>query len=253
MISIVILGSGNVAFHLYTTLLEIDDINVIQVFGRNNKTLERFNESIEITTHPEHIKSADLYLIAVNDDAIPDVAELLDKKTGLVCHTSGGVQMDVIKAKRKGVFYPLQSFTMNREIDFNTIPICIEATEESDLALLRTMGLKISRSVHEISSAQRQYLHLAAVFANNFSNHLFYIASELCKEQKLSFELLKPLLHESIAKLGHANPKKAQTGPARRGDNLTMQKHLDQLKSPIQKKIYQLLSESIKTTYEEKL
>ena len=139
----------------------------------------------------------------------------------MVVHTSGSVPIDTISAKRKGVLYPLQSFTKEKEIDFSTVPLCIEASNKDDLVVLKKLANTISKSVFEVSSIQRAQIHLAAVFANNFSNHMYTIANELCEKEGLPFDLLKPLIMESTAKLQVLKPDKAQTGPAIRNDILT--------------------------------
>ncbi|MDT0607341.1 Rossmann-like and DUF2520 domain-containing protein [Croceitalea rosinachiae] len=253
MLSFVLIGTGNVATHLFNAFLNVDEVAIKQVFGRNRETLKYFSEHCSITTNIDAIVNADIYLIAVTDDEIASVSEIVSRKPGIVAHTSGSISMASIRSKRKGVFYPLQSFTKNKEIDFTKIPICIEASDEKGLSTLNTFANFLTESVNEISSEKRKKLHLAAVFANNFSNHLFQIAQELCETESLPFELIQPLILETVDKLSVLNPKKAQTGPARRNDVLTMQQHLDELNNPIHKKIYQLLSQSIKETYEKKL
>ena len=168
-------------------------------------------------------------------------------------HTSGSVAINELQTKRKGVFYPLQTFSKDVAVDFSNIPVCIEANNAADLKTLNGLASQLTNSVHEISSEQRIKLHLAAVFINNFSNHLYQIAHQICKDDAISFELLKPLIQETANKIRILNPEEAQTGPAMRNDILTMQRHLSDLKDPIHKKLYQMLSESIKQAHEKKL
>lgn len=253
MLSIVLLGTGNVAHHLFDAFTELDDVLVKQVYGRSPKSLASFATKCDTAFNPESIVDADIFIIAVSDDAIAEVSSLVSSKKGLVTHTSGNVSIDAIQTKRKGVYYPLQTFTNGKAVDFSTIPICIEADEPTDLKILKTLAKKITKSVYVISSKQREKLHLAAVFANNFTNHMYSIGNEICKKEGLPFNLLKPLIKETADKLRFLTPEKAQTGPAKRDDVLTMQKHLDALESPLNKKIYQLISESIKDKNEEKL
>lgn len=253
MLSLVIIGTGNVATHLYSAFLNTEGVIIKQVFGRNQEHLKYFSERSNTTSIADDIIEADIYLVAVSDNAIEPVSQTIPYKKGIVAHTSGSVPMSEILHQRKGVFYPLQTFTKDKEINFEKIPICIEAHETEDLILLKHLAGLLSGSVYEVRSEQRKKLHLAAVFANNFSNHLFQIAKEICEKEMLPFELLRPLIIETAEKLRNLDPKDAQTGPARRNDLLTMQKHLEELDNPLHKKIYQLLSESIKETYEKEL
>ncbi|MFD2587135.1 Rossmann-like and DUF2520 domain-containing protein [Croceitalea marina] len=253
MLSVVLIGTGNVAHHLFDAFYPKEDIQVIQVFGRNIRSLSSFEAKCAVTSVPENIIDADVYIVAVNDDAISEVSKLLVTKKGMVVHTSGSVSKDNVVAARKGVFYPLQTFSPKKEVDFSSIPICIEADTLQDLKILEVLAHKISERVHLVSSAQREKLHLAAVFVNNFTNHMYVIGQEICSKEELPFDLLKPLISETANKLRFLSPDKAQTGPAKRNDILTMQKHLDALENPIQKKLYQLISESIKEQNEKKL
>ncbi len=253
MHSIVLLGSGNVAHHLFDAFSKVNSVTITQVYGRTEASLAHFNKKCSVTTNPSQIQDATVYLLAVNDDAIIEVSGLVKNKKGLVCHTSGAVSLKNLITARKGVFYPLQSFTKNQGIDFKNIPICVEAETNTDILLLQEIASTISNNVHAINSDQRRKLHLAAVFVNNFTNHLFQKGAEICQQEGLSFELLKPLIQETVDKLHDLAPKAAQTGPARRNDTNTMQRHLDELKHPLDKKLYQLLSESIKNTYEKEL
>lgn len=252
MQSVVLIGTGNVSHHLFEAFLDTS-VQIIQVYGRNSTMLEKFGHRAKITTNIDEIIDADVYIVAVNDDAIKSISENLKHKYGLVVHTSGAISIAELKSKRKGVFYPLQSLTKDSKVDFSNNPICIEAGSDEDLKLLKKLALQVSNNVQEITSEQRKKLHLAAVFANNFTNHMFEIAQKLCESEKISFELLKPLIHETANKIRFLDPGQAQTGPAKRNDVLTMQRHLEELNDPMHKKIYQIISESIKRSREEKL
>ncbi|GMN08693.1 DUF2520 domain-containing protein [Croceitalea sp. MTPC9] len=247
MFSIVLLGTGNVAHHLFDIFQLQKDIQVKQVFGRSSNALSHFSIKCDTTTNTKHIIDADIYIIAVSDSSIAKVSELLLDKNGLVVHTSGSVPMNAIKSKDRGVFYPLQTFTKDKKVDFSEIPICVEANSDKDLKTLKLLAGKISSSINEISSLKRKKLHLAAVFANNFTNHMYSIASEICAEENLPFDLLKSLIEETTDKLRFLSPGEAQTGPAKRNDVFTMKNHLQELANPMHKKLYQLLSESIKS------
>ena len=254
MISVVILGTGNVAKHLFDAFWDIEEVNVRQVIGRNDYTLSYFKDKVDRSTDFSKIEEADIFLIAVSDDAVAEVAQFLNRKKGIVAHTSGSVPISALGNQvRRGVFYPLQSFSEGKSINFKTVPLCIEAENKKDLKLLQQLAQLVSLEVHEISSDQRKSIHLAAVFANNFSNHLFTIASEICTDNNLPFSILTPLIKETVHKLDFLVPLEAQTGPAKRNDLKTMESHLNQLKNKNYQDIYSLLSKSIKEKYGKKL
>lgn len=246
MVSIVIIGSGNVAQHLITAFLQSDEIELIQVFSRQKESVSHLISSDKIVSDYVEIKQADLYLIAVSDNAIADVSAKLPFENRLVAHTSGSMPMEILDSKnRRGVFYPLQTFTKNKPVDFKEIPICLEAEDEKDYKAIETVAKTISTVVQSISSEQRKALHVAAVFVCNFVNHLYKIGNEICEENQLSFELLKPLIIETAQKIIHLSPENAQTGPAKRNDSETINTHLNFLSDENQKEIYKLLTKSI--------
>ncbi|WP_422351302.1 Rossmann-like and DUF2520 domain-containing protein [Flagellimonas sp.] len=253
MISVVILGTGNMAQHLCQTFSKTDSIQLIQVYGRNQGNLRWFFSYAELCSEPKDIAKADVYLIAVSDQAIEEVSgHLLDKK-GIVAHTSGATPMNILSAENRGVFYPLQTFTKDKTVDFDSIPICLEAQNEESLGVLQDLAQAISSKVHLINTEQRRQLHLAAVFTNNFTNYLYGIGEAICKRNKISFDLLKPLIQETSNKIMSLPPKEAQTGPARRGDEKSMNQHLSLMSDRTEQEIYRLLSKAIKTTYEKEL
>lgn len=254
MISITILGTGNVAKHLFDAFMVNNDIEIIQIYGRTENALSQFNHQVNTTTDLSKLKAADIYLVAISDDAIAEVSKLLVDKKGLIAHTSGSVAINVLPKKNsRGVFYPLQTFSAHRKVNFKEIPICIEAENEADFELLHQLASAISDKVIQINSDQRKALHLAAVFANNFTNHIYNIAQEICMQKSVPFELLLPLIKETAEKIQDLTPLEGQTGPARRNDKGTLKKHLAQLQKKEHKKIYSLLSKSIQKTYGKKL
>lgn len=253
MLSVVILGTGNLAIHLFRAFSASTGARVVQVVGRNPESLRSFSAHVAITSDYAAIKDADVYLIAVKDEAITEVSHHLDGKKGVVVHTSGAVGMDALTPENRGVFYPLQTFTKGKDIDFGKVSICIEAKEEQSLALLKLLAHALSQNVHEVNSEQRKKLHLAAVFVNNFTNHLYGIGEEICEKEGLSFELLKPLILETAEKIQSMSPKEAQTGPARRNDQKSMQDHLKLLNNDKHIALYNLMSEAIKQVYEKEL
>jgi len=176
------------------------------------------------------------------------LAKELNFKDKLVVHTSGSLPMDVLKevSSNFGVFYPLQTFSKSRKADFKSIPICIEANTADNENHLVDLGTSISGNVQHINSEERKILHLAAVFACNFPNYMYTIAEQILARNKLDFNFLKPLIEETAAKVQTIDPHNAQTGPAKRGDKIIMNQHLELLKdSPGFKDIYKLISSEI--------
>jgi len=250
MISIVLIGTGNVARHLFDTFRLCPETKVVQVLGRHEKNLDYFREFSGTSSDFKKLLPADLYIIAVNDDAIPSVSQLITDKNGIVVHTSGSISMDELSHHdHRGVFYPLQTFSEERKIDFKKVPICLESKQKEDLELLKRLAHLLSDHVYEISSEQRKSLHLAAVFASNFTNHLYHIGNTICRENQISFDILKPLILETAHKIEDLSPHDAQTGPAKRGDKRTMKKHMEELGDSGHKEIYMLLSRSIEKEY----
>jgi len=245
MIKIAIIGSGNVAQHLVAAFSENAETEVIQVFSRKNVAFANVNPE-KITSNFYDLRAADLYIIAVSDDAIAEVSAQLPFENRLVVHTSGSVAMEVLDPKnRKGVFYPLQTFTKNKPTDFKVIPIGLESQNAADYLLLEKVAKSISNAVFNISSEQRKALHVAAVFVNNFVNHLYKIGNDICTEHQIPFEILKPLITETAQKINTLSPDDAQTGPAKRNDQHTISAHLDFLSDANQKNIYNILTQSI--------
>jgi predicted short-subunit dehydrogenase-like oxidoreductase (DUF2520 family) len=246
MISITIIGSGNVAQHLIKAISKSSSLELVQVYARNHEEILQLVASDKIISEPSQLKNADLYLIAVSDDVIKSVSEAIPFRDKLVAHTSGSVAIiDLSDANRKAVFYPLQTLSKHKEINFKEIPICIEAQNEMDLDLLKTVANSISDKVFEINSEQRKALHVAAVFVSNFTNHLYKIGNDICIKHHVPFEILSPLILETAFKIQTLAPIEAQTGPAKRKDTQTINKHLSLLTDENQKEIYKILTKSI--------
>lgn len=246
MIKVVLLGYGNVNTHLLKALSQTDKVNVVQVYNRRAITLPPELKSIPCIDNLDELEEADVYIIAISDDSIHDFSESLPFENRLVVHTSGGVDMDMLSSKnRRGVFYPLQTFSKQREVDFRTIPICVEADDPADLKLLHSLGELISDTVTEIDSKKRAKLHVAAVFVNNFVNHIYHIAGDILAEDNISFDLLAPLIQETAKKIETLSPEAAQTGPAKRNDRKTIEKHQQLINNPKYKEVYALLSQLI--------
>ncbi|SHG34968.1 Rossmann-like and DUF2520 domain-containing protein [Flagellimonas flava] len=253
MLSVIVLGTGNLAHHLSQVFYSCPDLDLIQVYGRNKDNLKPYQVYAPTCSEPLKIKDADVYIIAVKDNAIRTVSQLVADKKGMVVHTSGAMEMKSIAHENSGVFYPLQTFSKERALNFNTIPVCIEAKQQKGLEVLEKLGASISKRVHHIDSEQRKKLHLAAVFVNNFTNYLYSVGEDICEKEKLPFDLLRPLILETAEKVQGMSTFRAQTGPARRGDSKSVEKHLELLEQSQEQILYKLLSEAIKTRYEEKL
>ncbi|MCG1036937.1 Rossmann-like and DUF2520 domain-containing protein [Polaribacter sargassicola] len=227
MISVLLIGKGNVATHLYNAFLKADTIDVTQISSRN------------LTIVP----NADITIIAVSDDAIAEVSSKINNN--FVVHTSGACAITELNNKnRKGVFYMLQTFSKGKKVDFKKVPFCLEATNKKDLQLLEKLAKSIGQNVYHINSEQRKALHVSAVFVNNFSNHMYKIGNDICKDHNVPFKILEPLIKETVLKIETLSPEEAQTGPAIRNDKKTIENHLELLNKK-QQKIYKTLTKSI--------
>ena len=256
--TITLIGAGNVGYHLgkrcYKKGLVID-----QVYSRNIENAQFLAKKIKARPVDDlrEIKAiSDLYIIAVKDDAIEGVAAKLGQNKGmkqqLVVHTSGAASSQTIAKyfKNFGIFYPLQTFSKNRKVRFSTIPICVDGRNKSVRKKLVIVGKKISKKVAIITDKERGIIHVAAVVVNNFSNHLFHLGREITTTEKINFNLLKPLILETVLKIETQAPYDMQTGPARRNDQKTIKKHLDYLqKFPEYAQLYTLLTKSIQDAY----
>ena len=252
MIKVVLIGSGNVAQHLIQAFAKSKEIEVSQVFSRRKEIIIPLLDSRKITTDFNDLVEADLYIIAVSDDAVAKVSSQLPFKNRLVVHTSGSVPINSLDNKnRRGIFYPLQTFTKGKEVDFSQIPICLESENDPDFELLEKAAKSISNNVFKSNEKQRKALHISAVFVNNFVNEMYRIGNEICEENKVPFEILKPLILETVNKVMTLSPKEAQTGPAKRNDIQTIEAHLDFLSNENHAKIYKILTQSIQNNGKE--
>lgn len=250
MITLVLIGAGNVATHLYKAFKASKNISIVQWYNRSTEHIKQFRNDTAICDDITKLKKADVYLIAVSDDAIAKISDSLPFENRLIVHTSGSVNVhDLNKKNKRGVFYPLQTFSKDVDIDFCDVPICVEALEKENLPTLKLLAREINSPVYKISTDQRQTLHLAAVFVNNFTNHLFRIAHEITDIKQINFDILKPLILETAKKVQHISPYMAQTGPALRKDKSTLKRHLKQLEKQSHKDIYTLLTNSIQQTH----
>ncbi|WP_454800743.1 Rossmann-like and DUF2520 domain-containing protein [Mucilaginibacter phyllosphaerae] len=247
---ITIIGSGNVATHLAAAFKNAGH-RIVQVYSRNmqNAALLAYHVGAEaINTHQNISPDTDLFILAIKDDAITSFVPYLSLYNKLIAHTSGAVNIqELLNATlNAGVFYPLQTFSRTKEVNFREVPMCIEGADEAITKFLEALARDISNNVYRVNSAQRKVLHLAAVFACNFTNHLYAISGQLLSGSGMGFDMLRPLIAETADKIKEHLPGNVQTGPAVRNDEQTMNTHLQMLQQqPRLQQIYTLLSQDI--------
>lgn len=245
---IVIIGSGNVAYHLAKAFV-LNNIPLAQIFGRNKKELEKIAAELHIPYSTEKLEDADLYIICVSDNSVESVSTIITKKDCLVAHTSGSLPKEALTGEyRKASFYPLQTFSKSKALDYTQIPFFIETENEKDKELLFDLAKNVSDNVMESSHEKRKYIHLTAVFACNFVNHLFSKAKEISDSQQIPFNYFLPLIDETVQKIHEIEPKLAQTGPAVRNDIRVLELHEKLLKDE-SLEIYKTMNHSIKKMY----
>lgn len=244
---VVILGSGNVATSLALSLR--DKCEVVQIFSRtmDNALMLAKEVGCDATNDLKKLyKTADIYIISVKDDAISSIIDSTPSNWALWVHTSGSTPIEVFEGKREkyGVLYPMQSFSKSRIVDMSEVHIFIEGNCDKVTREINDFASSISENIHEATSQERQQLHVAAVFACNFANHMFTLSSEVLSEAGLPFDAMLPLIKTTVEKLDHMTPQESQTGPAARGDTKIIEKHLSSLNGD-KREIYKLLSKSI--------
>lgn len=250
--NIVMIGAGNVAVHM-AQAFESAAHRVTAVYSRNIDNATALASRLEgkpavIDDLSAIVRDADIYIFSVKDSALPSVFASMPATQGLWAHTAGSVALDAIcrHHSESGVFYPLQTFSKDRTLDFSSVPLYIEAATPAVRDVLERLARTVSTNVLFCTGDQRLQLHLAAVFACNFTNHLYAIAQQLLSDHHLPADSLVPLIRETAAKVEYVPALMAQTGPAVREDFATMTKHLDLLKSnPEYQNIYKTLSKSI--------
>jgi len=247
---IVIIGTGNAATVLAKKFVSAGH-RIVQVFGRDLHAASKlaYEFDTESTNYWSVVrKDADAYLVAVSDDAIPEVAKYLQLPGRVVAHTAGSVSKDILKTvtNHYGVFYPLQSLRKEKT-DLPDIPVFIDASDQVAKDVLLKLATSISpRNVISANESDRQKLHVAAVVVSNFTNHLYSLAEDYCKKEGLDFRQLIPLIEETASRVMTTSPAQLQTGPAIRRDQPTIQQHLELLKNhPELKVIYEVMTKSI--------
>lgn len=249
---IVLIGAGNVATHLGMGLQKAG-WQVVQVYSRTEASASELASRLGVpfvTSLEAVCTDADVYLVMVKDAVLQELipAVVKGREGALFVHTAGSVSMSVWEnhARRYGVLYPMQTFSKAREVDFALVSFFVEANGETELLGLKEMASSLSPKVYEATSAQRTYLHMAAVFACNFANHMYALSAHLLEKNGLPFDAMLPLIDETARKAHVLSPKDAQTGPAVRRDTNVMNKHLEMLAGePKMKEIYKIISNSI--------
>lgn len=255
MKKVVVIGAGNVAWSLAPAIAEAKGYQLSQIYARNisraSQLAATIKYNVDITDDVSSISQADIYIISLKDDAIGEVVDKLPQNKALWLHTSGGVSIDALAPLpgNRGVLYPLQTFSRGRKLLFCNIPVFIEGNSPEALDEIKSLASTLSKNVIFADSHMRRKMHIAAVFACNFTNHLWAVATELLNEDGMDFEMLKPLLSETINKAFETGAYDGQTGPARRGDTEVMARHINSIDSEAYRNLYRILSRSIYNMY----
>ena len=240
---IILIGGGKLGKHLYKVLISVGQVQLLKWVIRSRE--ESFTpEGINIANKIDQDEKCDIYLIAVSDNSIKKVVQLLPKDS-FVVHTSGSISLKEIKRDRAGVFYPIQTFSKGSHVNFSEISVGLESKNSKDLMILKKLAKLIGSKSFVLNSSKREQLHLAAVLVNNFTNHLFAEANLICKKNNLPFDLLLPLIKETVEKIDKLSPKDSQTGPASRNDSETISKQIKLITNNRLKKIYKVLTSAI--------
>ena len=246
--SVVFIGAGNVATHLAKALSKIISIKGITSKNKESAILLSSKIGCKFIESLDELPICDLVIICTNDESIASIENKIPLNYNVV-YTSGSIEINSTSNRTKyGVFYPLQTFSKERELDISNVPFLIESTNPEFSNQLFELASKLSTQVSFTSSIERKRIHLSAVFVNNFSNHLAFLAKEFMEENELNWDYLKPLIKETSDKIISTEPFDSQTGPARRNDQIIINEHLNLLNDN-SKEIYKIISESISKTY----
>lgn len=248
---IVLIGAGNLATHLGKALHAAGH-DMVQVFSRTMQSAETLASLLDaepLTDMAQVRDDADVYIFSVKDSVLEQlVSQLCGGEKKVLLHTAGSMPMSVFRGKalHYGVLYPMQTFSKQREVDFSIIPCFVEANDEFAQKQIEGLAGQISHRVFQLSSEDRKYLHLSAVFACNFANHCYAASQELLQQHGIPFDVMLPLIDETAAKVHGMTPKEAQTGPAVRYDENVIGKQIQLLENqPYFQKIYDSMSKSI--------
>lgn len=247
--NIVIIGAGNVATQIAKELHQKGH-NILQVYSRTIESASLLAQQVNANYTIELdklIADADFYIFSVKDSVLEDVIASISNNRGIWIHTSGSMPMTIFKEKTSnhGVLYPLQTFNKEKDINWQEIPLFLEASDDDTYNAIWQLASALSDKIFPLSSDKRQYIHLSGVFACNFVNHMYDLANQFVTKTGLPYEVLLPLIDETSRKVHLLNPHDAQTGPAIRYDENVINKHLKLIEEQTTKEIYRLLSESI--------
>lgn len=251
--NVVFIGAGNVATHLALAMKEAG-FSILQVFSRSEESAQSLAGKLKCS-YTTNIKKtapdADIYIFSLKDDALRDIIATIPPNNGLWLHTAGSVPINIFYGYTNsyGVIYPMQTLSKQRKTDFSRIPLFIEGNSEDSETEIYDIAQRLSGNITHMTSDKRKYLHLAAVFACNFTNHMYALASKILEGQDIDWHILQPLIDETANKLYSMNPENAQTGPAIRYDRDIIEQHLSMLTDHDMQKIYSMISESIHTQY----
>lgn len=247
---IVLIGAGKVASSLGMAL-KAYGCDIVQVYSRTENSAvclaQKLNSSF--TTDIKNLQKADIYFVCLTDDSLSSLSSAITegREDSLFIHTAGSVNINVFQSPRRGVMWPLQTFSKDKIVDFSHVPLFIEASSDGDLQIVKELAASLSDRVYSLSSEERKYIHLSAVFCNNFSNHCYAIAESLLKDCGVPFDVMLPIIEEATKKIYSLSPKDCQSGPASRNDENTMSSHIKMLeKYPEYLDVYRVMSDSIK-------
>ncbi len=253
---IVILGSGNMAHYCCTQLVAQHEFKLVQLYARNsiegNILAKRFDTPI-VNDLSAIIQNADIYIFAVADAAINQIANNFFKTEALLIHCAGSQPTTILEnaGKNNGIIWPIYSIQKDQSTYPSDVPLVVDANNESARTSTELLAKSMSQNVTLLNHAQRKYMHLNAVLVNNFNNHLMAIAEQICKVENIDFNILLPIINQTAKRIELSSPSQSQTGPAKRGDWTTMQQQMDLLAThPEWQKVYESLSVSIKKMYD---
>lgn len=248
---VTIIGAGNVGHNFGIAFRQAGYI-IHEIYSRTQSSAMLLSQTLNcnFTTKLSQLSNqTDLMIIAVNDDALPEVIDQIEIKDKPIVHTSGSTPIEVFEGggfEKYGIFYPVQSFSKHETESLTPIPICVEANNSKYEDLFLSLARSLSTKVYSLDSEKRKALHVAAIFANNFSNHMFHIANDILTQNKISFEVIRPLIEKTALKIRNETPLNAQTGPAIRNDRRVIDDHLSYLKStPEYQRLYELITSNI--------
>ena len=244
-----IIGTGNVA-HWLVFALQKAGIKIQQIYGRDFTSCQKLAETCyaEATDNLSNLESnSDIYIFCIKDDSYKEVIAEIPFQMPMAVLTSGTIPQRVLapKAQHFGILYPCQSLSRGMDFAQVEVPLCVEGSDELTESILLQTAMQLSDTARIVHEEERQQLHLAAVFANNFTNALYGISSDLLKKANIDFKTLLPLIQNTLKKLETLSPKEAQTGPAKRNDKVVINKQLSLLQDPQHRKIYEILTEEI--------